>query len=466
MSLKDIRGLPVSTSNRASLERYERAAELFHGYFNDPFAVIESALAEDRDFVMGHCLKAALIVSATDRNFEPELKKTVEKLEALAPVANDRERQHATAARAWLDGDYEGSIARYGNILEDYPLDSLALQIAHIGDFLLGQALQLRDRVARVLPFWDDSTPGYGYLLGMHAFGLEEMGDYNRAEDRARRALVLNRRDPWAVHAVAHVMEMQGRQADGIKFMTSRIGDWAPDNGFAFHNWWHLALYHLDLGEHDRVLDLYDTRIRANPTDLPLEMLDGTALLWRLHLREVNVGDRWRELADKWEARVGDRYYAFNDMHAMMSFVGDGRKAAAKFLLDSLAQRAAGSGTNAVMTRDVGLPVCKAIAAFGDGDYSTTADILLPLRPIANRFGGSHAQRDVLSLTLIEAALRAGRSRLARELAAERTELKPSSPFNWQLTARSLDSMGDKVGADKARAVAQSSRHAALQQAA
>src|SRR5262245_48990328 len=151
MSLKDIRGVPVSTTNRASLEKYERAAELFQGYFNDPFLVIESALTEDPDFVMGHCLKAALIVSSTDRNFEPELKKTVAKLEALEPVANDRERQHAAAARAWLDGDYEGSIARYGNILEDYPLDSLALQIAHIGDFLLGQALQLRDRVARVL---------------------------------------------------------------------------------------------------------------------------------------------------------------------------------------------------------------------------------------------------------------------------------------------------------------------------
>src|SRR5262245_50258147 len=183
MSLKDVRGIPVSTSNRASLEKYERAVELFLSFFNDPFAVIESALAEDPDFVMGHCLKAALIVSATDRNFEPELKKTVETLESLAPIADDRERQHAAAARAWLDGNYEDSIARYGNILEDYPLDSLALQIAHLGDFLLGQALQLRDRVARVLPFWDDSTPGYGYVLGMHAFGLEEMGDYHRAED-------------------------------------------------------------------------------------------------------------------------------------------------------------------------------------------------------------------------------------------------------------------------------------------
>jgi len=465
-SLKDVRGVPVSTGNRGSLDRYERASELFLGYFNDPFAVIETALTEDPDFVMGHCLKAALIVSATDRNFEPELRKTVETLEALAPKANDRERQHIAAARAWLDGDYETSITRYGNILENYPLDSLALQIAHLGDFFLGQALQLRDRVARVLPFWDEDTPGYSYVLGMHAFGLEEMGDYNRAEDRGRRALELNRRDPWSVHAVAHVMEMQGRQADGIKFMTGRIGDWATDNGFAFHNWWHLALYHLDLGEHDRVLDLYDTRIRANPTELPLEMLDATALLWRLHLRGVNVGDRWRELADKWEARCGDLYYAFNDMHAMMSFVGDGRTAAATTLLKALEGRAGSGGTNAMMTRDVGLPVCKAMAAFADADYNTAVDLLLPLRPIANRFGGSHAQRDVLSLTLIEAALRGGRSRLARELAAERTELKPSSPFNWLLTARSLDGMGDKTGAEKARVAAQSNRRAALQEAA
>ena len=183
MSLTDIRGVPVSTTNRASLEKYERAADLFLGYFNDPFATIDSALAEDPEFIMGLCLRAALIVSATDRNFEPELRSTVERLEALAPKANDRERQHMAAARAWLEGDYAGSMTRYGRILEDYPLDGLALQIAHLGDFLLGHALQLRDRVARVLPFWNEETPGYGYVLGMHAFGLEEMGDYARAED-------------------------------------------------------------------------------------------------------------------------------------------------------------------------------------------------------------------------------------------------------------------------------------------
>lgn len=430
MSLTDIRGVPVSTTNRASLEKYERAADLFLGYFNDPFATIDSALAEDPEFIMGLCLRAALIVSATDRNFESELKSTVERLEALAPKANDRERQHMAAARAWLDGDYAGSMTRYGRILEDYPLDGLALQIAHLGDFLLGHAVQLRDRVARVLPFWNEETPGYGYVLGMHAFGLEEMGDYARAEDRARKALDLNKRDPWAVHAAAHVMEMQGRQADGIKFMTQRIGDWAPDNGFAFHNWWHLALYHLDLGEFDRVLDLYDTRIRNTGSNLPMEMLDGTALLWRLHLRDIDVGNRWNELADKWEARTGDLYYAFNDMHAMMSFIGDGRSAAAKTLLKNMEQRVQNGGTNAMMTRDVGLPVCQAIASYAAGDYSKTVDLLLPVRPIANRFGGSHAQRDAITLTLIEASIRSGDGSRARHFLAERQVLK-SGGTRW-----------------------------------
>src|SRR5262245_43930470 len=168
MSLKDIRGVPVSTTNRASLEKYERAADLFLSFFNDPFATIDSALAEDPEFVMGLCLRAALIISTTDRNFDSELQSTVDRLEALADKANDRERQHIAAARAWLDGNYEESITRYGRILEDYPLDGLALQIAHLGDFLLGQALQLRDRVARVLPFWNEETAGYGYVLGMH----------------------------------------------------------------------------------------------------------------------------------------------------------------------------------------------------------------------------------------------------------------------------------------------------------
>ena len=454
MSLTDSRGVAASTGSQKALDHYEEAVGLLAGYFGDPLAAIDAALAEDPDFVMGHCFKAAAFAIATEKAAEPMLRESVEAATALISKANDRERGHIAAAKAWLDGDFARAVDLYGRVVVDYPRDAFALQIAHLGDFFLGQSTMLRDRIAQVLPDWDESVPGYGYVLGMHAFGLEETGDYGRAEETGRRAVELIPRDTWGIHAVAHVMEMNGRLKDGVEWFTSRTDDWAPDNMFAYHNWWHLALYHLDLGQIDRVLEIYDQSIRPERSDVALEMIDASALLWRLQLMGIDVGDRWKELADTWEATVEDGYYVFNDMHAMMAFVGAGREASAKTLLATLERRVGGDGTNAMMTRDVGLPACRAMHAFGHGEYATTVDLLLPVRTIANRFGGSNAQRDVLNWTIVEAALRGGQGRLARALMAERTALKPTGPINWRNTARALTLVGDTAGAKAAESKA------------
>ncbi len=321
----------------------------------------------------------------------------------------------------------------------------------------------LRDRVAQVLPHWSATVPGRGYVLGMHAFGLEETGLYDRAEDTGRKALDSNRRDPWAVHAVAHVMEMQGRIRDGMEFLSARAPDWSVGNGLAYHNWWHLALHHLEFAEYDRVLEIFDTRIRPAETSVALEMLDASALLWRLSLRGVDVGSRWQSLATSWQPIAGDRFYAFNDVHAVMAFVGAGDWARVESVIAGLEQAAAESGTNGMMSREVGLPLARALAAFGRQDYSAAVDLLLPIRPNAHRFGGSHAQRDLLHLTALEAALRAGRSSLARALAAERTDLKRTSPFNWRLAARALKAQG--LEDDARQALANADIKAAVQRA-
>ena len=451
MALKDCRDVPASTTNRESLDRYETAVALLHGYYGDPLAAIDRALEEDPDFVLGHCFRAGLMVMSTEKGAEPMLRKSVRAAQGLFHRANDRERGHIVAAAAWLDGNYDRAIRLYGDVLLDYPRDTLALQVAHVGDFFLGQSTMLRDRVAEVLPSWDESVPGYGYVLGMHAFGLEETALYPQAEATGRRALALNPRDPWAVHAVAHVMEMQGRLDEGINWLLSRSQDWAPDNAFAFHNWWHLALFHLDRGDEERVLELYDTAIRRPAGGVVLELIDASALLWRLHLRGTALGDRWNALADEWESRIDEAYYAFNDAHAMMAFVGAGRREAANRLLRVLEKRTAEGGTNGRMTWEVGLPFCRALQAFREGDYATTCELLQPLRLIASRFGGSHAQRDIFSLTLIEAALRCRKLALARALLAERTALKPESPFNWATTIRTLRLLGDERGTEEAR---------------
>jgi tetratricopeptide (TPR) repeat protein len=451
MTLHDKRGVAYSTDSTAALDCFETALDRAHSYFGDPFAPVDAAFAHDPDLVMGHCFKAGLMCMATEKGAEPALRDSVSAAEKLWDKANPRERGHIAAARNWLAGDLTRAVEQWGGVALDHPHDSLAIQLAHVGDFFLGQSQMLRDRIARVLPHWNESVPGYGYIVGMHAFGLEETNLYGRAEEAGRRALSLNPRDPWAVHAVAHVMEMESRLADGIDWLTARRDDWAPDNMFAFHNWWHLALYHLDLEQYDRALELYDTAIRPKPSAVALEMLDAAALLWRLTLRGVDVGARWAELADAYAPMAEDAYYAFNDAHAMMAFTGAGRDAEAKRLLAALEARMAGGGANAMMTRDVGLPLARAIRAFARGDYAAVVDLLGPVRLAAHRFGGSHAQRDVVTLTLIEAAIRGGQGALARGLTAERADLKPRSPFSWLLSARAAEVAGESSAADSAR---------------
>lgn len=460
MSLHDARGCPVSTNSRSSLQQYENALDLSLSYRLDPLAAIQATLDADPTFAMGHCLRAGLMIMASDRMVVPLLAQSVEAVEALGRQANLRERAHAAAASAWLDGDFAACVRRYGDIVLEYPNDLLALQVAHIGDFFLGASFMLRDRIAQVLPMWSPEIPGYGYMLGMYAFGLEETALYSRAEDIGRRALEVNAADAWAVHAVTHVMEMQGRMRDGIDWLTSREKDWAVNNGFAFHNWWHLALFHLDAGNVAQVLELYDRRIRTTPAPMPLEMIDASALLWRLELRGVDVADRWKALATCWEPFAEHGYYAFNDVHAVMAFIGARRFDLAQRALGALERSAAGADTNAMMSREVGVPLARALISFAYGRYDETVELLSPIRTIASRFGGSHAQRDLIHLTLVEASLRSGQAKLARALIAERTQLKPSSPSNWNLTARVLDLGGDAVGAKKARENAEARRKA------
>ena len=430
MPRTDIWGNPVSHASADAIRRLEHAMTLMNAYQADPLAEVDALLAEHPDFVMAHAFRAGALATAGDKAFEGELAKTVVAAETLAGKANDRERLHIAAARSWLNGDFEQASEMWGRAALLYPRDVTAIQFAQLADFYLGYSQMLRDRVARVLPHWDRAVPNYGFVLGMHAFGLEECGDYANAEAVGRDAVALDGRDAWAAHAVAHVMEMQGRAADGIDWLESTSATWAPGSLFGFHNWWHQALFCLDAGDPRRAFTLFDEKISAGGFGQALELVDGSALLWRLSLLGHDVGARWTDIADKWATRIEDGYYAFNDLHAMMAFIGANRRAEQAALIQVAERAALGNGTNAMMTREVGLPSLKGFAAFRRGAYDEAVERLLPIRGKANRFGGSHAQRDIFSWTLAEAALRTGDRSLAEGLVAERLAQKPESRVN------------------------------------
>lgn len=438
--------IAFSGADEQSLASYALALRQFQSYVGDPIATIDVALQRSPGFVGGHLLKAFVLYTLAERQFASAAQSAVATASAHADRANERERALIAAASKLVAGDWQSACLALDRVLATHPRDALALQTAHLLDFYRGDALNLRNRVARVLPHWHAELPGYAYVLGMHAFGLEEMNQYREAEEEGRRALALEPRDGWSVHAVTHVMEMQGRIDEGVDWLTSREPDWAPDNGFAFHNFWHLALFHLDRGDIASALALYDRRIHPEPAAFTLSLVDATALLWRILLEEGDTGDRWEGVAQDWSERLARSepgFYAFNDLHAIMAFVATGRDAEAARVLAAMRAAARGSDSNAAMTRDVGLPLAEAFIAFGRGDYRAAADGIEAVRDIAHRFGGSHAQRDVLSLTLIEAATRAGERERAAHFLAERLLHKPGSAWGPRLVRR-LDAKAPK----------------------
>jgi tetratricopeptide (TPR) repeat protein len=435
---RDVRDVPVSSTTSKALAGYETALAQFQSYIGDAVGTLDATLAEAPDFVMGHLFKALALFTAGEKQFMPAAEASLAEATRHVERAHPRERTLMAATRRILDGDWEAGCRQLDLVLVDYPRDAMALQVAHLVDFYRGDAQNLRNRVSRVLPHWDEAVPGYSYVLGMHAFGLEEMNQYPQAEAAGRRALALQPKDAWAVHAVTHVMEMQGHIDEGIAWLESRQGDWAPDNAFAFHNWWHLALFHMDGACFERALELYDGAIHPQPAQYVLPLLDATALLWRLHLEGVDVGRRFELVADEWQARQerDHGFYAFNDFHAMLAFAATGRAAAMSRGLADLAAAAKQEGSNGMMTREVGLPLAQAIVAFARGQYAGAVDLIEPVRDIAYRFGGSHAQRDLITLTLIEAAARGNQRSRASHYLAERTVHKPASAWPRRVAGR------------------------------
>ncbi len=352
---------------------------------------------------------------------------------ALAARGNERERAHAAAARAAASGDWESACDAWEAILVRWPLDVAALLFAHLFDFYRGDALNLKRRPQRVLPHWSADLPLHGYVLGMHAFGLEECGHYEQAEDTGRAALEANPRDPWAVHAVTHVFEMQGRHRDGTRWLNDRHGDWAIDNGFAFHNWFHAALFQIEDMDMTAALATFDASL-ANATDMALQRVDGTAVLWRLKLLGVDVASRFEKLRRTWAVQAPDAgFYAFNDLHALIANAGAAEvgalENAGETILAALSEPTSGGPTNSRMSADIGLPLAHAFMQYAQGRWTEAARGLLAVRDRAHGFGGSHAQRDVLSLTLLDAAVRTGDKALATHLLNERIPAKASTPL-------------------------------------
>ena len=435
----DPRGCPVGTTSQAAQDHAEKAIWRLASYFGDPLADLDAAIAADPAWILPHLMKTNALLTMAEQRFNAMAGESL--AHGLAANAGrgmqPREQAQLAATRACLAGQWRTACDLRDGILVDHPQDVAALIPAHLFDFYRGDSLNLRKRVARVLPDWSPSAPLYSYVLGQYAFGLEECNLYPQALETGQRALELDPRDPWAVHAVAHVHEMLGRYEEGALWLTSREQDWSPDNGFAFHNWWHLALFNLEKLDSDAALRIFDEHV-APGAELALQQVDAAALLWRLSLMDIDVGDRWSRLAPVWPAAAPDAgFYSFNDLHAVLTHVGAGDIGQAQRILDIAIAGADEATTCGPVAAEVGIPLMRSVIAMAQGRHDSAVEGLLAVRETAHRFGGSHAQRDLVEQTLLAAAIRSGRRPLARHLLNERVMAKPDSPLTdfWKRRA-------------------------------
>ncbi|MGI9030632.1 MAG: tetratricopeptide repeat protein [Ilumatobacteraceae bacterium] len=449
----DAHGNPM-TGDRATVESYDRAIDRLVRFHPDVVEQASDLSSADEPAPMATALFAYLHLMSTDVD-DVETARTLRDSLAVAAL-NEREQMHAAAVGAWADGDWVRAAQTLDELLYRWPMDVTALMFGHQLDFFLGDAQNLRDRAIRSLRNFDPQHPHVEYVRGMAAFGLEESGHYGQALEAGRRAVEANTDDVWATHAVAHTYEMQGMVDEGIRFMTSTADNWGAGNLFTVHNWWHLALYHLEAGQPERSLAIYDAQLHnTGSLGVPIEMLDGSALLWRLYLDGLDTGGRFEPLADAWAPKTGQPWYAFNDVHAVMAFAGAGRLADAHQVVRQLGGwvETAG-GTNARMTAEIGLPACRAIVAYVEDRHADVVAELMPIRRVFQHFGGSHAQRDALQRTLLESALRSGRYDLASALTAERLGIRETSVYAWTQRARALRGAGQEAAAAEAATTA------------
>ena len=443
------------TGSAEAVASYDRAVGHLIRFQSAVADAAAESIAADPGCVMGRVLGAYLALMSTE---EGAVADATAALGAPDPAAGalPRERAHLAAARRWIAGDMAGAGALLGDVTVRYPRDLLALFVGHQIDFFRGDAVNLRDRIGRALIAWDDQEPQAGFLHGMYAFGLEECNQYGQSSAVGQRAVEANPDDVWGIHAVVHTYEMQGLVPAGVRFMRARRADWTGGNFLNVHNSWHYALYLLQAGDTAGALAVYDQFLHhAGSGDIALELLDATALLWRLWLEGADAGDRWRPLAQAWARILAPGFYPFNDLHAIMAFIGNGELGRAGEVVAAL-ERVAGAGearsTGAAMTSAVGLPVCRSLAHFGAGRYDQVLAELLPIRTRVHEFGGSHAQRDAVERTLLEAAIRAGRLDLAGALVSERLAVRECSTYAWSKRAFLLAATGDTAGAASAAA--------------
>jgi hypothetical protein len=368
--------------------------------------------------------------------------------ERSSPPATRREQLNTALLRAWVDDDAQLALRLCDQTADEFPRDLIVVKTHQYFEFNRGDAPAMLRAALKVA----STNADIPYFHGMAAFAYEQCHLLEEAESAARTALAMRRKEPWAQHALAHVLLTRGRIDDGAKFLEEAADTWTELNSFMLtHLWWHVALFYLSQGRDGEALKLYDERCWGVAKDYSQDQIGAVSLLARFELAGIDVGPRWQDLADHLEARANDTLQPFLTLQYLYGLARAGR-CQAETLLEAVRRRASGAPDfSRAVWQEVALPGCTGLYAHARGDYARAWDRLATTVPRMREAGGSHAQRDLFDQILLDAAIRTGRLTAAQQALELRRSADPNGvPVNTALAAV-YSTLGLGALADQAR---------------
>ncbi len=457
--LNDYLGNPVSDERAATRSAIDEFVAGYLGYETRAEGIVAAAQADPQS-CLANVYAGFLWMFLEAPDAAQHAVKYLTAAERCAPAATLRERLNTELLRAWVDDDPSGCLELCDRISDEFPRDLVIVKTHQYFEFNRGNAPAMLRVALKVLPHNIDVPHAHG----MTAFAYEQCHLLDQAERAARAALALRRQEPWAQHALAHVMLTRGHIDEGARFLESMQDTWSGLNSFMVtHIWWHLALFYLSQGRHARVVDIYDRHCWAVAKHYSQDQVGAVSLLARMELAGIDVGGRWHELAEYLKPRVHDTVLPFLTMQYLYGLAKAAGVEGAT-LLQSVRRTAQHAPVFVRdVWREVALPACEGLYAHAQGDFDSAWRLLNAAMPRMAEVGGSHAQRDLFEQLLLDAALKSGRVVLAQQMLELRRQRDPMGvPVNTTL-AHVYRALGLPLLADEAqrRATSTRSQHAA-----
>ena len=417
----DCLGNPVTLQDASSLGAVNDFVEGFIACEARAVNVLKISSADQSAIVQAYC--AALHMFAESRDATSNARPFIDRALAASLKASMRERRFVACVEAWVNGDIPHAATLHEEQAREFPRDLVSIKLGQYHLFNLGDAPGMLRLALAALPHAGDVA----YLHGMAAFAWEQCHLLDQAESAARRGIALCRKEPWAHHALAHVMLTTGRISEGQAFMNEVSDTWTGLNSFMVtHNWWHQALFGLELGQHDDVLRLYDQRVWGVAKDYSQDQVNAVSLLARLELCGMDVGERWQDVAGYLKTRVDDHVLPFLDLHYLYGLARADMPEAGE-LMRSLKDHAASKAQSESVWEQVAVPAARGLLAHALGDFPRAATLLAQAVPKLAAIGGSHAQRDLFDQIYLDSLMRSGHWATAQQIVQQRLRGHPES---------------------------------------